>query len=134
MLLATSCSKDKLTTASVTVHEKGTTNPAVGIPVNFGYSSTGGVFSSQIIEQTEVTDANGRVNFKAQDENKNYNVGFPNGADYFGDGTSLQKGEDNTIFLNTFPFAYVRVHAKNTTPFDSNDWIHLGGGGQDSME
>ena len=103
------CKKD--TTADVVVTETGTTIPAVGIPVNFGYSSTGGVFSGQVVEQTKTTDANGKVSFKGQNEDKSYSVGFPNGVDYFGDGTSLQKGH-NRVFLHTSPFAYVRVHAK----------------------
>ncbi|PKP44187.1 MAG: hypothetical protein CVT95_11305 [Bacteroidetes bacterium HGW-Bacteroidetes-12] len=102
------CKKD--TTADVFVYEKGTNSPMVGIPVNFGYS-TSGVFSGQIVEQTKTTDANGKVNFKGKDKDKSYSVGFPNGVDYFGDGTSLQKGH-NRVFLHTSPFAYVRVHAK----------------------
>jgi len=121
------CKKE--TTADVLVTETGTNIPAAGIPVNFGYSSTGGVFSGQVVEQTKTTDANGKVSFKAQNKDKSYSVGFPNGADYFGDGTSLQKGTHNRVFLHASPFAYVRVHAKNVNPFDSNDRINLGGGG-----
>ena len=134
LLTVLSCSKNNLTIAEVTVYEKGTTTPAVGIPVNFGYSSTGGVFSSQIVEQTIKTDANGRVSFKAERENESYSVGYPNGTDYFGDGTTLQQGENNSVILYTYPFAYIRVHAKNVNPFDFDDWIDmtsglLGGGG-----
>jgi len=126
------CKKE--TTADVLVTETGTNIPAAGIPVNFGYSSTGGVFSGQVVEQTKTTDANGKVSFKAQNKDKSYSVGFPNGADYFGDGTSLQKGTHNRVFLHASPFAYVRVHAKNVNPFDSNDRINLGGGGIRFME
>ena len=128
------CKKDTVTSVDVVVTETGTNTPAIGIPVNFGYSSTGGVFSSVVVEQTKTTDANGKVSFKAQNKDKSYSVGFPNGADYFGDGTSLQKGTHNRVFLHASPFAYVRVHAKNVTPYDNNDWINisngqLGGGG-----
>ncbi|PJB15580.1 MAG: hypothetical protein CO118_02885, partial [Flavobacteriales bacterium CG_4_9_14_3_um_filter_32_8] len=112
------CSKES-TSVGVIVFEKGTNKSAVGIPVNFGYSSSGGVFSSQIVEQTKTTDANGRVSFKGEDKKVSYSVGYPNGLDYFGDGTSLNQNEHNTIFLYTYPFAYVRVHAKNVNPFDS---------------
>ena len=125
------CKKE--TTADVLVTETGTNIPAAGIPVNFGYSSTGGVFSGQVVEQTKTTDANGKVSFKAQNKDKTYSVGFPNGINYFGDGTSLKEGH-NRVFLHTSPFAYVRVHAKNVNPFDSNDRINLGGGGIRFME
>lgn len=124
------CKKD--TTADVFVYEKGTNKPMVGIPVNFGYS-TSGVFSGQVVEQTKTTDAIGKVNFKGKDKDKSYSVGFPNGVDYYGDGTSLKQGENNRVFLEASPFAYVRVHAKNVTPYDNNDWINIGGGGQDFM-
>ncbi len=128
---AVGCKKD--TTADVVVTETVTNTPAVGIPVNFGYS-TSGVFSGQVVEQTKTTDATGKVSFKGEDKSKSYSVGFPNGAAYFGDGTSLQKGTHNRVFLHASPFAYVRVHAKNVNPFDNNDWINitnglLGGGG-----
>ena len=129
-----SCNKDKTTSVDVLVTETGTTTPAVGIPVNFGYSSTGGVFSGQVVEQTKTTDANGKVSFKGQEENQSYRVGFPNGADYFGDGSDYLKEGHNRVFLHTSPFAYVRVHAKNVNPFDSNDRINIGGGGIRFME
>ena len=121
------CSKES-TSVGVMVFEKGTNKSAVGIPVNFGYSSSGGVFSGQVVEQTQVTDANGKVSFKGEDKKAHYSVGYPNGVDYFGDGTSLNQNEHNTIFLYTYPFAYVRVHAKNVNPFDSNDHINIAGG------
>ena len=120
------CKKD--TTADVFVYEKGTNKPMVGIPVNFGYA-TSGVFSGWVVEQSKPTDANGKVSFKAQKEDKSYSVGFPNGTDYFGDGADLKQGENNRIFLEASIFAYVRVHAKNVTPYDNNDWINIGGGG-----
>jgi hypothetical protein len=127
------CSK-KSTTVDVIVLEKGTNKPAAGIPVNFGYSSSGGVFAGQVVEQTKTTDANGRVSFKGENKNKSYSVGFPYGADYFGDGATLKEGHNGIIGLYIYPFAYVRVHAKNVSPFDNNDWIDitnglLGGGG-----
>lgn len=122
------CSKRNETTVDVVVTEKGTSTPAVGIPVNFGYSSTGGVFSSQVVEQTKTTDANGRVSFKGEQKDETFGVGFPNGVDYFGDGTNLDQGKNGTVFLNIYPFAYVRVHAKNVNPFDSNDKLSLSNG------
>ena len=138
IITLSNCSKRNETTVDVVVLEKGTNIPAVGIPVNFGYSSTGGVFSSQVVEQTKTTDANGRVSFKGQQNDETYGVGFPNGIDYFGDGTNLEQGKNGTIFLNTYPFAYVRVHAKNVSPFDSNDKLGLSngllGGGRACME
>jgi len=122
----TSCKKD--TTADVFVYEKGTNCPMVGIPVNFGYTSSNGLFAGGVVEQSKTTDINGKVNFKGKDKSKSYSVGFPNGVDYYGDGSSLEKGENNRIFLEISPYAYVRVHAKNVTPFDNNDWIDIGGG------
>lgn len=122
------CKKDTVTSVDVVVTELGTNIPQVGIPVNFGYSSTSGLFAGKVVEQSKTTDANGKVSFKAQQEDKSYSVGFPNGADYFGDGTSLQKGKHNRVFLHASPFAYVRVHAKNVNPFDNNDWMGLSGG------
>lgn len=130
----TSCKKEsKFTSADVFVYEKGTNKPMVGIPVNFGYA-TSGVFSGWVVEQSKPTDVNGKVSFKAQKEDKSYSVGFPNGVDYFGDGADLKQGESNRIFLEAGLFAYVRVHAKNVNPYDNNDWIdiangYLGGGG-----
>lgn len=123
-----SCNKDKTTSVDVWVTETGTNLPAVGIPVNFGYSSTAGVFSGQVVEQTKTTDANGKVSFKGQEENQSYRVGFPNGANYFGDGSDYLKEGHNQTFLHTSPFAYVRVHAKNVNPFDNNDWISISNG------
>ena len=120
------CKKD--TTADVFVYEKGTNKPMVGIPVNFGYA-TSGVFSGWVVEQSKPTDANGKVSFKAQKEDKSYSVGFPNGTDYFGDGADLKQGENNRIFLEASIFAYVRVHAKNVNPYDNNDWINISNGG-----
>ncbi|MDT8410999.1 MAG: hypothetical protein RQ875_00935 [Vicingaceae bacterium] len=99
----------------------------VGIPVNFGYA-TSGVFSGWVVEQSKPTDANGKVSFKAQKEDKSYSVKVPDGVDYFGDGADLKQGENNRVFLEASPFAYVRVHAKNVNSFDNNDRINIGGG------
>ena len=128
VIVLTACSKKNETTVTVIVYEKGANNPAVGIPVNFGYSSTGGVFSGQVVEQTKTTDANGRVSFKGENSSKRYSVGYPNGADYFGDGADLQEGKNDLVVLYTYPFAYVRVHAKNVNPYDNNDWIDITNG------
>ena len=126
------CKKE--TTATVFVYEKGTDNPMVGIPVNFGYTSSNGLFAGGVVEQTKITDANGRVNFKGQDNNRSYSVGFPNGAYYFAEGVSLEEGDNNRVFLQAGTFAYVRVHAINVNPYNNNDCIdilngYLGGGG-----
>ncbi len=89
------------------------------------------LMSCMLMQQTQAqtTDANGRVNFKGENPDESYSVGYPNGADYFGDGTSLQKGKNKPVVLYIYPFAYVRVHAKNVTPYDNNDRINIGGGG-----
>jgi hypothetical protein len=121
------CKKD--TTADVFVYEKGTNKPMVGIPVNFGYTSSNGLFAGGVLEQQKNTDATGKVSFKGKDKDKSYSVKVPDGVDYFGDATSLKQGENNRIFIEASPFAYVRVHAKNVTPYDNNDWINIGGGG-----
>jgi len=128
LIVLVGCSKKNETTVTVIVYEKGTSNPAVGIPVNFGYSSTGGVFSGNVVEQTKTTDANGKVSFKSENPDESYGVGFTHGIDYFGESTSLKKGENGTVFLYAYPHAYVRVHAKNVNPFDNNDRINIGGG------
>ncbi|MCW8967601.1 MAG: hypothetical protein OQK43_03515 [Flavobacteriales bacterium] len=120
------CKKD--TTADVFVYEKGTNKPMVGIPVNFGYTSSNGLFAGGVLEQQKNTDVNGRVTFKAEKNDESYSVKVPDGVDYFGDATSLKQGENNRVFLEASPFAYVRVHAKNVNPFDNNDRINIGGG------
>lgn len=126
------CKKD--TTADVFVYEKGTSKPMVEIPVNFGYTSSNGLFAGGVLEQQKNTDVTGKVSFKGKDKDKSYSVKVPDGADYFGDATSLKQGENNRVFLEASPFAYVRVHAKNVNPFDNNDRINIGGGGIRFME
>lgn len=124
------CKKEsKFTSADVFVYEKGANKPMAGIPVNFGYTSSNGLFAGGVLEQQKNTDANGKVSFKGKDKDKSYSVKVPDGVDYFGDATSLKQGENNRIFLEAGLFAYVRVHAKNVTPFDNNDWISISNGG-----
>ena len=112
----------------------GTNNPVSGATVNFSYSSSGGVFSGQVLEQQKTTDVNGRVSFKGQKEKELYQVKVLDGNDYFGETVNNINEGHHRLFLKTSPYAYVRVHAKNVTPYDNNDWFiisngQLGGGG-----
>ncbi|MCW8899028.1 MAG: hypothetical protein OQJ96_11475 [Flavobacteriales bacterium] len=129
LLGITSCKKEsKTTSVDVFVTEMGTNNPVSGATVNFSYSSSGGVFSGQVLEQQKTTDVNGRVSFKGQKEKELYQVKVLDGNDYFGETVNNINEGHHRLFLKISPYAYVRVHAKNVTPYDNNDWINISNG------
>jgi hypothetical protein len=92
-----------------------------------GCNSCGGPGNSP----STISDANGKYSIDFNAEKKydyviyagatNYMPALPNGA------VSINVGQQNPINIALAAIAYLKIHAKNTCPFDANDQIVING-------
>ena len=128
---ATNCKKDSstTTTAEGAVIDKTTQKSIAGatarlIKVN---SSFMGGSSLKVVSQMTV-DATGKYSFTfTPDLDYSYQVGA-SANKYFtdeGDNHYIHTGKKNLILIPLQPEAYLKIHVKNASPYDGNDYIHI---------
>ena len=132
-----SCRKDNHTHVSGTVLDATTNHPISGATVYLQQRDPNCISCFSPGSSGKATsDANGKFVFDfTADPNYSYSVAAEANKyfnDYSTGGISISSGQTNNSVVTLRPIAYLKVHAKNTTPYDANDWISvnviLGGG------
>lgn len=134
-----SCKKDKESIdenqidCTVTVKQNGTNTPVQGASIMLFETDPGSALSVTVNStpiKTFTTDANGQSKIEFQGKaDKSYPV-IVTASKYFDSGSSIplvKKGvSGSSIFFGIYPEAYVKLHIRNTQPFDVYDYVQFG--------
>lgn len=129
IFLFIACKKNKPTSVSGTVVDA-TTSTGIANATVYLQQTENNCFSCQPgTIATYTADANGNFNFNIDGQKGHRYSVVASATNYFNNfgtgGSSIDEHTANTITVSLNPVAWLKLHIKNTTPFDTQDRISL---------